>query len=258
MQPNILKKKLRAGKTVLGPFLKLADPAIVEIAGLAGFDFVIIDTEHGPNSIQTAQNLVRAAELHQITPIIRVTENNPSFILQALDIGAGGVQVPQVSNKTEALRTVQAAKFSPQGNRGVCRYVRAADYSSLDRFDYFKKSNQETLIILHIEGIKGINNLSEILSVKGLDIIFLGPYDLSQSCGVPGQVNHAKVTKKMRQAVELAKKAHIAVGTFVDTVEDAKKWIKVGIKYISFSVDVGIFFNACSDIVRKLRPFMRN
>jgi len=258
MQLNTLKKKLRAGKTVLGPFLKLSDPAIVEIAGLAGFDFVIIDTEHGPNSMQTAQNLVRSAEIHRITPIIRITENNPSLIVRALDIGAGGIQVPQVSNKTEALRIVGAAKFSPKGNRGVCRFVRAADYSCLDQFKYFKKSNQETLIIVHIEGIEGINNLAEILTVKGLDIIFLGPYDLSQSCRVPGQVNHIKVTKKMQEAVELAKEANITVGTFVDTIEDAKKWIKVGITYISFSVDVGIFSNACSDIVRNLMPFMRH
>lgn len=238
---------------VIGPFVKLASPAIVEIAGLAGFDFVIIDTEHGPNSIETAQNLVRAAEIRAITPVIRVTENNPGLILRALDIGAQGVQVPQISNKTEALRAVEAAKFFPDGARGVCRFVRAADYSCADQYEYFKKSNRQTLIIVHIEGTEGINNLSEILTVKGLDIVFLGPYDLSQSCGVPGQVNHPKVTKKMREAVELSKKANIAVGTFVETIKDAKKWMEVGIKYISFSVDVGIFLDACSNIVKDLR-----
>jgi 4-hydroxy-2-oxoheptanedioate aldolase len=253
MQKNKLKEKLQAGRTVLGPFLKMTDPAIVEIVGHAGFDFVIIDTEHGPMSIETAQNLIRAAEIVKITPIIRVTENNQSLILRALDIGAQGVQVPQISQKTHAEETVKAAKYHPRGERGLCRFIRAADYSSMDRFKYFEKANQETLVIVHIEGVEGINNLSDILTIKDLDIIFLGPYDLSQSCGVPGQVEHPKVIEKMTQVVKMAKKENKIVGTFVDTVEAGKKWMQLGVQYISFSVDVGIFFQACSHIVEDIK-----
>lgn len=253
MKINKLKKNLQSGKVVIGPFLKLADPAIVEIAGLAGFDFVIIDTEHAPISFETAQNLIRSAEIAGITPIIRVSENDPALILRSLDIGAQGVQVPQVSTKDDAVKTVEAAKFFPQGSRGVCRFVRSAGYSSKNQNEYFKISNQETMVIVHIEGVEGINNLSEILTVKGLDIIFLGPYDLSQSCGVPGQVNHPIVIEKMEKSVNLSKKMNVAVGTFVDNIESAKKWLALGVQYISFSVDVGIFFNACSNIVKSLR-----
>lgn len=253
MKINKLKKNLQSGKVVIGPFLKLADPAIVEIAGLAGFDFVIIDTEHGPISFETAQNLIRSAEIAGITPIIRVSENSPSLILRSLDIGAQGVQVPQISTKDDAVKAVEAAKFFPQGSRGVCRFVRSAGYSSKNQNEYFKISNQETIVIVHIEGVEGIDNLSEILTVKGLDIIFLGPYDLSQSCGVPGEVNHPTVIEKMEKSVSLSKKMNVAVGTFVDNIESAKKWLGLGVQYISFSVDVGIFFNACSNIVKGLR-----
>lgn len=250
---NKLKTAMQEGKISFGPFMKLADPAAVEVAGYAGFDFVIIDTEHGPISIETAQNLIRAAEVAGITPIIRVAENSPSLILRALDIGAQGVEIPQISTKEDALKAVQSAKFFPQGERGVCRFVRAASYSSSDRCQYFKLSNEETMVIVHIEGVEGIKNLKEILTVEGLDIIFLGPYDLSQSCGVTGQVNHPTVIKKMEESVKLSREAKVAVGTFVDNFEDTKKWMDAGVQYISFSVDVGIFYDACSRIVKSLR-----
>lgn len=253
LKENKLKKILREGKVTIGLFMKFTDPAVVEIVGYAGFDFVIIDTEHGPISIETAQNLIRAAEVVGITPIIRVAENDPPLILRALDIGAQGVEIPQISTKEDALKAVQSVKFSPQGERGVCRFVRAAGYSSFDRYKYFKLSNEETVVIVHIEGVKGVKNLKEILTVKGLDVIFLGPYDLSQSCGVTGQVNHPAVIKKMEEAVKLFREANIAIGTFVDSLEDAKKWINLGVQYISFSVDVGIFYEACCKIVKDLR-----
>jgi len=253
MRENKLKQTLNSGKVATGSFLKLTDPAIVEIAGLAGFDFVIIDMEHGPISIETAQNLVRAAEVRNMTPIIRITENHPGLILRALDIGAQGVQIPHISNKSDAQKAVEAIKFHPDGNRGICRFVRAADYSSMDRFKHFEESNHETLTVVQIEGTEGMNNLLEILTVKYLDIIFLGPYDLSQSCGVTGQVNHPKVLEKMHHAVEISQKENKFIGTFVENIEDAQKWIKAGIKYLAFSVDVGIFFEACSNIVNNLK-----
>ncbi|MBN1676166.1 MAG: aldolase [Kiritimatiellae bacterium] len=253
MKTNVLKKRLRAGRTVLGPFMKLADPAAVEVFAHAGFDFVIIDLEHGPLSIETAQNHVRAAEAAGITPVIRVAANNASRVLRALDIGAQGVQIPHVSCADDAERAVRAAKYHPAGDRGVCRFVRAADYSAMDRAAYFKAANRETLVIVHVEGLDGIRNLPDILAVKGVDVVFLGPYDLSQSCGVPGQVDDPKVVRRMKQAVRRARAAGVAVGTFVDTVANARKWTKAGVRYISYSVDVGILLDAAARLAAELR-----
>jgi len=253
MKKNKVKEIIKKGEIALGPFMKFSDAASVEIAGRAGFDFVIIDMEHGPVSVESAQNLIRAAELVEITPIIRVTENEAGMILRALDIGAGGVEVPQIGNKEDALKMVQSAKFTPQGSRGVCRFVRAADYSASDRYKYFEDANRETITIPHIEGTKGIRNLEEILSVKGIDIIFVGPYDLSQSLNIPGKVEDPRVVEKMGEVVDVSRKAGLAVGTFVDDVKAAKKWIAQGVQYISFSVDVGIFYEACRTIVREVK-----
>ena len=253
MKKNNLKEAIKEGKIVLGPFMKFTDPAAVEIMGFAGFDFVIIDAEHGPISTESAQNMIRAAESVNITPVIRVGNNDEALILRALDIGAQGIEIPQVNSKSDAMRAVKSVKYSPQGERGVCRYVRTANYSSMDKFKYFKYANKETMIIAHIEGVEGINNLDKILSVPGIDIIFIGPYDLSQSLGIPGEVNHPLVTEKMKEVVSKCKENKIAVGTFADDVETAKSWISLGVQYMSFSVDVGILYEASKQIVENLK-----
>lgn len=133
MKKNNLKEVLKEGKIVLGPFMKFTDPAAVEIMGFAGFDFVIIDAEHGPISMENAQNMIRAAESVNITPIIRVSNNDEALILRALDIGAQGIEIPQINSKSQAIKAIKSVKYSPQGERGVCRYVRAANYSSMDK-----------------------------------------------------------------------------------------------------------------------------
>ena len=253
MKKNYLKKELQDGKIVFGPFMKFTDPAAVEAMGFAGFNFVIIDEEHGPISLENAQNMVRAAESVNITPVIRVGNNEEALILRALDIGAQGIEIPQINSKSDAVKAVKSVKYSPQGERGVCRYVRAANYSSMDKFEYFKSANKETMIIAHIEGVEGINNLDEILSVPDIDVIFIGPYDLSQSLGVPGEVNHPLVKEKMKEVVLKCKENKVAVGTFADNVETAKSWVSLGVQYMSFSVDVGILYEASKKIVNDLR-----
>jgi len=250
---NHLKEALKKGKNVFGPFMKFSDPAAVEIMGFAGFDFVIIDAEHGPISMQSAQNMIRAAEAVNITPIIRVGKNDEALILRALDIGAQGIEIPQINNKSQAIKAVKSVKYTPQGERGVCRYVRAANYSAMDKFKYFKSANKETMIIVHIEGVEGINNLEEILSISGIDVIFIGPYDLSQSLGLPGQVNHSLVVEKIKEVVTKCRENSIAVGTFADDIQTAKKWISLGVQYMSFSVDVGILYEVNKQIVEKLK-----
>lgn len=249
---TLLKDKLDKGLSVIGAFVKITDPAVIEIMGLAGFDFAIIDMEHGPISFETAQNSIRAAELTGISPIIRASENDPVQILRCLDIGAEGVEVPQIRNAEDAKLMASSARFHPKGDRGVCRYVRAAAYSSMERQKYFKMANDRTVTIAHLEGIEAVNNLDEIMAVDGVDILFIGPYDLSQSVGVPGEVNNPLVIRQMEKVIEKAKSAGKLVGTFADDIESAKRWMDAGVKYIAISVDVGIFYNACRNIVTSL------
>lgn len=241
------KRKLDE-ECVLGPFSKASDPMFLETMGYAGFDFVIIDLEHGPNTILSVQNLIRASEVSAMLPIVRCKENVRSVISEALDIGAGGVLVPKVTNAQEAREIIDTARFAPVGMRGVCRYVRAAQYSSTPGEKYFKNAN-EAFLILGIEGVEALQQIDEILELDGFDAIFIGPYDLSQSVGRTGEIDHPLVTEKMVEVIEKCKRKKINVGTFVESVEVAHKWRKLGVKFLAYSVDVGLFYNQCRKVV---------
>ena len=245
-------RKLISQRMVVGTFSKSQDPAFIEIIGHAGFDFVVLDLEHGPNTVLSLPNLIRAAEVTGLFPIVRVKEDTPSLISEVLDAGAAGIQIPQISSKSEAEEVLQAARFIPQGMRGVCRFVRAADYSMLDRYEYFSRANT-TVIVMQLEGVSAVENIQEILSVPGLDIAFIGPYDLSQSLGVTGQVDDPRVIQAMKAVVDECVKRNVVVGTFVDTIEEARKWSTAGVKYLCYSVDVGLFTEKCHETVRCLR-----
>jgi 4-hydroxy-2-oxoheptanedioate aldolase len=236
---------------VFGIFTKTTDPAFIEIIGYTGFDFVILDMEHGPNGLENMQNLIRAAQLSNIAPIVRVKENNYSLISEVLDIGAAGVQVPHVRGPQDVKEVLEAARYSPEGMRGVCRFVRAADYSAIEKSSYFKLAN-EALIILQLEGSDAIKNIDGILELKGFDIIFIGPYDLSQSLGVPGQINHPIVINEIKGIVEKLSSKNILLGIYTDTKEEAKNWMKLGVKYISYNVDVGLFCSLCKNELEEL------
>lgn len=250
MHRNKILQKLGNEEVVLGPFCKLAEPAIYELAGLAGFDFAIIDLEHGPLTYETAQNAIRACELSGVSPVIRVPKNEEEYILRALDIGAHGVEVPEINTKEEAEKLAKACRYYPRGNRGVCRFVRAAEYSRMPKAEYFNFANENVAVIAQLEGIEGVNNLDAILEVEGIDVLFIGPYDLSQSMGITGQVDHPDLIAKMISIVKKAEAKGKLIGTFVETPEAAKEWIKRGVKYISYSVDVGLILDKFTSVVQ--------
>lgn len=241
---QIFRKKLKESY-VLGLFMKTSDPGLVEAAGYAGMDFAILDTEHGPVNTERLQDLIRAAQNAGTVPIVRA--GNFEMIAKALDLGAAGIQIPKISSADEAKRAVREAKFFPKGNRGLCRFVRAAHYSALSKEEYLSAANN-ALVILQLEGTEAVEHLDEIMSVDGIDIIFIGPYDLSQSLGFPGEITHPLVLNEMRKILAAAQKNGLAIGTFVDSNEMLKMWSSAGINYFAYSVDMGIFCDACRQI----------
>lgn len=241
------REKLDQQNPLYGLFMKTEDPMFVEIAGLAGFDFAVLDMEHGPVSLQGQQNNIRAAVARDLFPIIRVKDISANAIGSALDVGACGIQIPHVKNADQARQVVKYARFYPDGMRGICRFVRAADYSALDRTLFFDHS-KDAIVIVQLEGLEAIANLREILYVDGIDILFIGPYDLSQALGVPGQINHSVVTEEMKKITDQARKHGKIVGTFVDTIPDMHMWRASGIQYLCYNTDAGLFYDACKMI----------
>ncbi len=252
MRENQLKRKLKRGEVVLGPFINCAYPALIEICGHAGFDFAIIDLEHGALHTLVAEDLCRAADCVGLAPVVRVRKNDAPQIQRALDIGSAGVQVPQIETKADAEAVVRGAKYSPLGARGLSFYTRAGVYSAAGT-QITDQLNEESLTVVHVEGKRGVDNVEQIISVPHIDVIFIGPYDLSQSLGIPGQVRDPLVIELMSQCITLIRNAGKAAGTFADTPEIAKQWIDAGVQYVALGVDVGIFLRACEALVKAVR-----
>jgi 4-hydroxy-2-oxoheptanedioate aldolase len=213
-----IKTRASKGDCIFGAFVRIPEPTITEILGYSGLDFVVIDMEHGPMSNYHAESIVRAAQGTNIASFIRVRENSETMILRALDTGASGIQIPQINTVSSAQNAVRASHFYPKGFRGVCRFTRNAEYSKIPVGDYFNKSNDNTLVILQIEGTGGVDNIDKILEVPGIDVIFLGPYDLSQAIGLTGQVGHPEVLKIIEKITKKARDKKIAVASFADNL----------------------------------------
>lgn len=225
-----------------GPFMITSDPAFVEAAGYAGYDFVLLDMEHGPGTFENLQNLIRAANVAGVCPVVRVPRGTDIWIDQALDVGAGAIMIPQICTAEQAKAAVSAAKFSPLGTRGTCRFVRSAAYGAVPGEEYFTRA-QDTVIILQVEGQEAIDNLEEILGVEGVDIVFIGPYDLSASLGIIGQITHPKVKELIGEICRKAAARGVQVGCFADSVEFGIKLVEMGVRFVGYSCDTAIFMN---------------
>ena len=247
-----LKKRLRAGEVVVGPFCIIPSMAMVEALGRGGMDFLIIDTEHGPIDIHSAQDMCIAADNVGAAPIVRVGENEEWLILRALDIGSAGVQIPQINTVDDARKAVNAAKYDPVGERGLSIFTRAGDYFEHEGEGFTEKQNDDTVVVVHIECQRGLDNLDEIMTVDGIDVLFLGPYDISQSLGMPGQVRDKKVEDALRRAATDARSQGRAVGSYAKDVDMGKWLLDIGVQYLSINVDATIYMQACRSIVEQL------
>jgi len=248
-----LKKKLQAGEVVVGPFSIIPSMPMVESLGQAGMDFLIIDTEHGPIDMESAQDMCIAADAGGVAPIIRVGGIDEWMILRALDIGSAGVQVPQINTIADAKAVVNAAKYDPVGERGLSVFTRAGDYYANDGVDHTNKQNDDTTVVVHIEGQTGLNNLDEIMTVDGIDVLFLGPYDISQSLGMPGDVRSKTVEDALRKAASDARAQGRAVGSYAKDVDMGKWLLDIGVQYLSIKVDAIIYMQACRTMVEALK-----
>jgi 4-hydroxy-2-oxoheptanedioate aldolase len=203
--------------------------------------------------MEKVSDLVIAAQGSGIAPIVRVGGNEEWPILRALDIGADGVQVPQINVVEDARRVVHAAKYAPLGQRGVSVFTRAGNYYKDEAVDHPARQNEETLIVVHIEGQRGLDNLDEIMTVEGIDVLFLGPYDISQSLGVPGEVRSPIVEAALKEAAAKARAKGRVVGSYAKDVEMGKWLIDLGVQYLSINVDATIYMQACERIARALK-----
>jgi 4-hydroxy-2-oxoheptanedioate aldolase len=232
MKKNRMKEKLRAGEAVFGVSVMIPSPQIVEMVGAAGFDWVLLDCEHGTLTLESVELMAMAAEACGITAIARPVTRSPEHILQVLDRGVMGVQVPHVNTAEDARRVIAAVKYHPLGERGLAAGTRAAVYDSHGTLaDYVKAANEATLIAIQLEDEAAIRNIDELLGVDGIDVFFIGPSDLSQSMGHPGNPKSPVVA----QAIDMSFRKMLAARRtpgMPATAENVREVLDKGVRYI--------------------------
>jgi 4-hydroxy-2-oxoheptanedioate aldolase len=238
---SAVKRKLEAGETVFGSFFKMDAPPIAELYGLAGFDFLILDAEHGCLGHGQIENLIRTCERMGMSSIVRTPDAEEANILHVLDSGASGIQVPSLKNAGDVREVIRKAKYWPLGERGSARACRAAGYGTVP--DYEQRANAETLVSVHVENKEMVEDIEALCAIPELDVVFIGPGDLSASLGHPGNASHPDVVAAIDRVIEVAKgRKHI--GTVVGNAKALESYVARGVHYIAWLSDLGMMRGA--------------
>ena len=256
----------KKGEPLLGCVIVSSNPANIEICGYLGYDFVLIDTEHAPASPygMELEPLIRAAYAADIAPIVRVINNERSQIRKVLDFGAKGIISPFMNTREDAEKFVSECLFPPEGNRGGAPVVRATKYGATSWTEYIKKSNEELLIMGIIERMQGLKNMEEICSVKGLNGILCGPFDLAMELNIrpKGEIavsetlqmlTNPTILKYMDEEIRIARKHGLVVGNIAWSAENAADMLRRGCHYVALTGDNNMFI----EIAKKYRDDIR-
>ena len=239
-------------KTELGTWAEIPSPYATNIMAKAGFDFTILDMEHGVIDFELAQNMIFAAHSENKQAYVRVPAIDEAWILRALDMGCDGMIFPQVSNTNDVERIIEYAYFSPIGKRGFNPYITAGGYSPV-KTDFFERENRRIKIGIILEGKEAFDDLDKILNYNEIDIIYIGQYDLSMALGIPGDVTNPKVLELMKKTVEKVNLAGKMAGCMVHSIEEARKIIEQGFSFVVYKVDSGILFQCVQSFVKGVR-----
>ncbi len=256
---NKLKEKIKEGGIVSGLIHYIPHSDVVEMLGAAGWDFVQFEGEH-EISVYEAKPLVLAAEAAGITPAVKLGICDPLLIASWLDLGIKAVKINHIQTKADAEQAVKACKYPPEGERSWCMGARSAGHCTQPNFA--GEANKETMVILGIEDSQGIDNLEAIASVPGVDVITVGPGDMSANLGVPGQYSHPKVREAFIKMIDMCKKKGVIAGVMVIDYEEAKFYAEKGVQYMVFSSDKRmmnqIFQNTKRDLDKALASVTSN
>jgi len=241
-----------AREWLIGTFLNLGSPMTVEIAGLAGFDWLLIDHEHGPGGQDTLLHQLHAASATPAFPVVRIAQNEPPRFKRVLDMGALGVMVPYVSTAAEAKAAVQAMRYPPHGIRGVAKFHRGAGFGG-DFEEYYLHAHERLLTVIQIETPEAVKNIDDIAAVDGADVLFVGPTDLSYNLGIRDQLESPQFTDILRQISEAAQRHGKAAGILVHIPTLVPKVRELGYTFTAFGSDGGAVRAGLLGLVATLR-----
>jgi 2-dehydro-3-deoxyglucarate aldolase/4-hydroxy-2-oxoheptanedioate aldolase len=244
------KQRLAAGERFIGTFISLPSPESAELFAEVGYDWLIIDSEHGPYDALTAQRMLQAVGA-RCPCVVRVPANDEVWVKKALDIGAAGVLVPLVNTAESAARAVRACRYAPAGTRGMGG-ARAHRYG-VGFQDYVERADRDILAMVQAEHIDAVRNIEAIVRVPGLDAVFIGPYDLSASMGKPGRVHDPEVTAAIDRVRDAVLAAGLTLGIYVSDGVSARRAVQQGYALIGMNTDLGLLVAAASAELKAAR-----
>ena len=251
---NSVKKRLKDGQACFGTMLRiLKSPQAVALCASEGWDYIILDTEHNDYDYETLGNFSLAAKYEEMALFVRVPDKLYHQMAQMLDIGAEGLILPQVKTLTETQHIIRSTKYAPMGSRGVSISSIVTKYRNYDQATYTEWANREVMTIIQIESEEGVQNVEKIVSVPGVDAVMIGPADLSQDMGIPGQLKHPRVEAAFREVIAQCNKYGVAPGIHLSNMEDVEKWHSEGMRFITYSYDTKFFKDASQEALQHLR-----
>jgi 2-keto-3-deoxy-L-rhamnonate aldolase RhmA len=253
MKPNTVKQALAEGKVQLGcGFGQLRSQDVVRILRDAGFHWAFVDTEHGGFDLETIQDLCRISAFNGFCPVVRVGELQYSLVTRALDAGAQGIMFPRVESPEILEKAISWTKFPPLGVRGFGLTGLQVDHEKVGIPEIIEHRNANTMVVLQIETKRALEARNELLAVPGVDVVMVGPADLSISLGVPGDFQHAKMVEAMEQIRDSCVALGIAPGTQTRSIPQAKFWRERGMRFLGCSNETGMLYDRACEIVREL------
>jgi 2-dehydro-3-deoxyglucarate aldolase/4-hydroxy-2-oxoheptanedioate aldolase len=254
MKANKTKQILRQGGTAVGTMVAdFRSPEVAAVLASAGFDFLIIDNEHGPYDLETDHEIIRHARKCGIDAFVRVPDAQYHLIARTLDIGAEGVMVPRVEERATVEEIVAAVKYPPVGRRGYGVRSIITDREPVSMPEAIEFLNANTLIIIQIETARAVENVADLVSVPGVDVALIGPADLSVSLGVPGESEHPKMIEAIQRVVDACQKAGVAASAHLGSVEQLGFWHQRGMRCLVCSTDSGFMHAAARECASALR-----
>jgi len=251
--PNKVKTALQECRLTFGSWIQMAHPSVAEVMAKAGFEWLTFDAEHAGIDIETCTALMQAMSPFDCVPMVRIPENDTLWIRRVLDAGGGGVIVPMVNTAEQAERAVAAAKYPPEGVRGF-GFCRANAYGA-DFEEYTARANADTIVVAQVEHIESVENIDAILEVEGLDGIFIGPYDLSGSMNIPGQLDDPRVKDALDRVLAACRSHGKSAGLHVvpPSAEAVRDAIDQGFTFLALSVDTIMLKAQCDALVAAAR-----
>ena len=248
---NAFKRALKAGKAQIGLWSSLSSNYTVEVIAGAGFDWILLDTEHSPNDLESLLTQLQAAAPYPTHPVVRVPWNDMVVIKRVLDVGAQSLLVPYVSTPEEAAAAVSYVRYPPAGVRGVAGTTRASRFGRVN--DYARRAHEEICVLVQVETQRALDNLEAICGVDGVDGVFIGPADLHASLGYPGEIANPKVKPLIDDAIRRIRKCGKAPGILTPNEADARHWLECGALFVAVGADVGILARGAEALASRFK-----